>query len=70
MNFSEFLKAINENQLASLLENAEVSNPLFSNLKETFIKHLKDYFFVREMPEVVKTFAATHDYDEVRTVQN
>ena len=70
MSFSEYLMALGENDLAELLEKKEPSNPLISDLSETFIPHLKNYFFVGGMPEAVKTFAQTGDYDKVRDVQN
>lgn len=70
MSFSEYLMALGENDLAELIEKKEPSNPLISDLRETFIPHLKNYFFVGGMPEAVKTFAQTGDYDKVRDIQN
>lgn len=70
MNFSEFLRAAGEERLAELIENKDVKNPLVSDLRESFIPHLKNYFFTGGMPEAVKTFAETADYDKTRAVQN
>lgn len=70
MNFAEYLKAVGEEQLAELIEKKNAKNPLVSDLRESFIFHLKNYFFVGGMPEAVKTFAETNDYDKVRAVQN
>lgn len=70
MSFSEYLRAVGEESLAELIEKKDVKNPLVSDLRESFIPHLKNYFFVGGMPEAVKTFAETKDYDKVRSVQN
>ncbi len=70
MSFSEYLRALGEEALAELIEKKDAKNPLISDLRETFIHHLKNYFFVGGMPEAVKIFAETQDYDRVRAVQN
>lgn len=70
MSFSEYLYAVNEPRLATLLEDKTSSQELLSNLHETYLAHLKNYYFVGGMPEAVKTFAMTGDYDKVRAVQN
>ena len=70
MTFSEFLRALGEDRLASLIEEEKPCNPLISDLRESFIPLLRDYFFVGGMPEAVKTFSESRDYDAVREVQN
>lgn len=70
MSFSEFLRAIGQDGLSDLIEEKNAENPLVSDLSETFIPFLKDYYFVGGMPEAVRIFAETHDYDKIRTIQN
>ena len=70
MSFSEYLRAVGEERLADLIEEKNAGNPLVSDLSETFVPLLKDYYFVGGMPEAVKTFAESRDYDKVRVIQN
>lgn len=68
MSFSEYLLAMGENQLSKLI--LDYKNPMTSQLKEEYIKHLKNYYFVGGMPECVLAFSERKDYDEVREIQN
>ncbi|MBR4323416.1 AAA family ATPase [Treponema sp.] len=70
MTFSEFLLALGEENLARLIEEKNPENPLISDLRETYIPFLRDYYFTGGMPEAVLTFVETRDYDKVRSVQN
>ena len=68
MTFAEFLLANGEDQLAEYIGNYK--NPFVFDLRDLYIAHLRNYFFTGGMPEAVKTFAETKDYDAVRDVQN
>lgn len=70
MTFSEFLLALGEENLAKLIEEKNPENPLISDLRETFIPFLRDYYFTGGMPEAVLAFVESRDYDKVRSVQN
>ncbi|MBQ7158516.1 MAG: ATP-binding protein [Treponema sp.] len=70
MCFSEFLRAVGQESLAKLIEEKNPANPLVSDLSETIIPYLRDYYFTGGMPEAVLTFVQTHDYNKVRAVQN
>ncbi|MBQ8013877.1 MAG: ATP-binding protein [Treponema sp.] len=70
MTFSEFLLALGEENLARLIEEKNPENPLISDLRETFIPFLRDYYFTGGMPEAVLAFVESRDYDKVRSVQN
>ena len=70
MTFSEFLRALGEENLARLIEEKNPENPLISDLRETFIPFLRDYYFTGGMPEAVLAFVESRDYDKVRSVQN
>jgi predicted AAA+ superfamily ATPase len=67
LSFSEFLLALGQEKLASLLilEDLE-SLRLFHR---EYIELLKQYFIIGGMPEVVLRFAENSDYDETRKLQ-
>ena len=67
MSFIEFLQALGEQRLAEQL--SDYRNPIVSDLRDSYVPLLKAYYFVGGMPEAVKLFAETKDYDAVRTVQ-
>ncbi|MDR3244272.1 MAG: AAA family ATPase [Elusimicrobiota bacterium] len=68
MNFTEFLYAVKEEQLANLLISAEPEK--LNSFHERFDKYLRQYFYVGGMPEVLAKYANTHSYDDVRSIQN
>jgi len=67
MSYLEFLKALDEEKLAELLENPDwkVIN-LFS---EKLLNYLKYYLFVGGMPEVVLRFKEQRNFSLVRSLQ-
>jgi predicted AAA+ superfamily ATPase len=67
LSFSEFLEAIGEKPLASLLSNLDWS--LISPFRENLIYHLRTYYFIGSMPEAVKTYSEKKDFLEVRVIQ-
>ena len=67
LNFREFLYAVGEPGLADMLESKDYS--LMSSFSEKFIYHLKNYFYVGGMPEVVNRFINNSDYFGAREVQ-
>ena len=67
MSFAEFLIAVGEHRLAELL--SDFNNEMISDLRDSYIPLLKEYYFVGGMPEVVKCYAETKDFDEVRSIQ-
>ena len=68
MNFYEFLLAVGETGLATILETKQwdILN-LFSN---RFKEYLRYYFYVGGMPEAVAQFAKNRDWLLVRKIQN
>ncbi len=66
LDFQEYLTAIGEGQLAELLQKKDW--PLIKTFKDTFIRHLKTYYYVGGMPEAVLTFANAADFQEVRDI--
>ena len=65
--FSEFLLAMGEGQLCELLENRDWE--MIKIFKDKFISHLKLYFYVGGMPEVVLEFSRQRDFGIVRKMQ-
>jgi uncharacterized protein len=68
MSFSEFLIAINEEQMANLLINTDWN--LITLFKEKFLTYLRYYIFIGGMPEVVFHFVEKRDFRVVRNTQN
>jgi len=67
LNFIEFLKALKQDQLVSLLETYNVD--LIKSFKSKFINYLKQYYFIGGMPEAVFSFVLNNDFTEVRNIQ-
>ena len=67
MTFSEFLMALKEDGLAETIKGKDWATlSLFHN---KLIEYLKYYLYVGGMPEVVKVFSETRDWEQVRKVQ-
>jgi predicted AAA+ superfamily ATPase len=67
MTFSEFINALGEKQLLIAMEKRE---PRLLNLvKDNLIKHLKYYFYVGGMPEVVHAFTKEKSFKKIRSLQ-
>lgn len=68
MTFVEFLYAVGEDSLATLLEQGDWK--LIDTFQDKFTAWLKNYYYVGGMPEAVKIFAETRDYQSVRRMQS
>lgn len=67
MDFHEFLRAMGKQDLVELLNLKDW--PLISAMKSRYIELLRQYYFVGGMPEAVKVFIETQNFDAVRQVQ-
>ena len=67
MGYMEFLLAMGENDLCSLLEKQNWG--LVKIFKEKFISYLKMYYFAGGMPEAVLEFSKNRDFRKVRKIQ-
>lgn len=67
-SFSEFLHAVNEQQLAELITTKPDTNLTFFHDKLTHFLRL--YYFIGGMPEAIATYVQTNNLDEVRAIQN
>ena len=70
MSYVEFLDATEHNVLKETLLDKNLSFNDLSLSHDLFIRKLKEYYFVGGMPEAVKTFAETGDFNAVRKVQS
>ncbi|WP_218943557.1 DUF4143 domain-containing protein [Exilibacterium tricleocarpae] len=70
MTFTEFLDALDETKLASIIQNFNIGdtvNPIFHT---RLLELLRTYFFVGGMPEAVKTYVTSKRLKEVSEVHN
>jgi predicted AAA+ superfamily ATPase len=67
MTFSEFLMALKEDGLAETLRKKDWTT--LTLFHDKLITYLKYYLYVGGMPEVVKVFSETRDWEQVRKVQ-
>ena len=67
LSFVEFLKALNEERLAGLIENPDWK--IVSVFKEKLLNYLRYYLFLGGMPEVVSHFIENRDFRFARLLQ-
>jgi predicted AAA+ superfamily ATPase len=68
MSFTEFLSAINEDSLAEIIKKQDWD--IISIFHQKLTDYLRFYLFTGGMPEVVKVFAETRNWELVRQTQN
>jgi predicted AAA+ superfamily ATPase len=67
MNFYEFLLAVGESEMAEILEKKQWDLlPVFT---DKFKEHLRYYFYIGGMPEVVNDFVTNRNWNNIRTKQ-
>lgn len=69
MDFNEFLMAVGEEELASVVSSARDWTTI-SMFEDKLRELLKYYYFVGGMPEAVLSFSVYRDWNEVREIQN
>jgi uncharacterized protein len=67
LSFEEYLLAAGEEKLCKVIKNKDWET--INIFKERLINHLRTYFYVGGMPEVVSSFNKNKDFDEVRKIQ-
>lgn len=67
LSFLEFLDAIGNEELALLIRKADFQ--MMKVFRDKLILHLKQYFFLGGMPEVVQEFIENRDYERTRKIQ-
>ncbi|MBN9350612.1 MAG: ATP-binding protein [Chitinophagaceae bacterium] len=67
LSFTEFLMAMNENELLSLIKAGQWE--LISTFHSRYVELLKQYFLIGGMPEAVASFAEKKSFDKARDIQ-
>ena len=67
LSFEEYLIAIGEEQLQTIIRNNE--EELLKIFHNKIINYLKEYYYIGGMPEVVSNYIENKDYNQVRTIQ-
>jgi predicted AAA+ superfamily ATPase len=67
MNFYEFLNALGENRYEMIVDDRKYEK--ISVIESELTARLKQYYFVGGMPEAVREFSDTGDYEKVRNIQ-
>ncbi len=67
LDFYEFLMALNEEALLNLIQRNDLE--MLSVFKDKIFKHLKSYYYIGGMPEVVSSFVSNGNFNEVRSIQ-
>lgn len=68
LSFHEFLLAMGEKRIASLLEKRDWN--MVAMMKDKLTTLLKTYYYVGGMPEAVESYRQHSDFAEVRRIQN
>lgn len=68
MTFCEFLRALGKEKLAELMDTENPEN--ISDMAETYIELLRQYYYVGGMPEAVDEYARTQNLQRVRRIQS
>lgn len=68
LSFNEFLLAMGEKRIASLLEKRDWN--MVAMVKDKLTTLLKTYYYVGGMPEAVESYRQRSDFAEVRRIQN
>ncbi len=69
LNFFEFLHAVGESELVSMLEEMQHPIALSEIFHNKLVTLLKYYFIIGGMPEAVSTYLKTENLEQVRSVQ-
>lgn len=69
LSFSEFLDAMNETSLSTMLRTKDNWDRLPDSLHERLLNYLRIYMLTGGMPEVVAVYSTTQDWETVRRVQ-
>lgn len=68
VTFEEYLSALEETQTQQFLENISPTQKIPEAIHETCRQHLRDYFLVGGMPELVAHFAESRSLKEVQSM--
>jgi len=70
MSFKEFLMAINQKKLISYIEEFNFSEPFSEVIHNQISQHLRFYFFIGGMPEVVKAYSEEGKLADIQRIHH
>jgi predicted AAA+ superfamily ATPase len=70
MTFTEFLNAIDETKLATIIGTYDIGDEIDPVIHKRMLDLLRTYFFVGGMPEAIKTYASSKRLKDVSEVHN
>ena len=68
LSYSEFLLALGEKKMLDLLQTKDWQS--IKILKDSYVQHLKEYYLVGGMPEVISAFISNKSFEEARKIQS
>lgn len=69
LSFLEFLDALGEVRLKDFVEEITNAEPLPPNLHDKLLTYFKEYLFIGGMPEAVREYVETRNFNKVREIQ-
>jgi len=70
MTFTEFLDALGENKLSTIIHQYNLGETIEPLIHQRLLELLRNYFYVGGMPEAVKVYANSKRIKDVREVHN
>ncbi len=70
MSFEEFVCAVESEEVVDGFKKLSLESKISDAYKFIFEKHIKNYYIVGGMPEVVQSFIDNKNYDEVKEIQD
>lgn len=70
LTFGEYLEALGRTKLREFLESRSTFEPIESIFHDDALEHLKMYYYIGGMPEVVNRYVNDRDIKKTRQVQN
>ena len=67
LTYQEFLCALGEERFVEILQGQDTD--MVTMFKSKYIDRLREYYYVGGMPEVVRTYVETKDFNKVREIQ-
>lgn len=68
--FSEFLEAVGEAKLSEYIANIDYIQPLPGMFHDKLSKLFKEYLLIGGMPKAILEYVNSHDYTQIREIQN
>ena len=70
LSFEEFVIACGDEKLIDAIKDMDINREIPELYAEPLKSHLQNYYIIGGMPEVVKKWIDTHNYEEVEAIQS